>query len=77
VKIDPTQPIYFDTDIKAGTGRGFWQLNPPPEFDWSETSEGDYASAAEKTWVGRFVQRLFFAVVLGVIATGALDMVIR
>lgn len=77
MKIDPRQPIYFDTDITAGTGRGFWQLNPPAEFDWSETSDVDDTSDAEKTWVGRIVQRLFLALVLGLIAAGALDMVTR
>ena len=77
MKIDPRQPIYFDTDITAGTGRGFWQISPPPEFDWNDIPDVADASDAKTTRLGRIKQRLFVAGVLGVIAAGALDMVVR
>lgn len=77
MKIDPRQPIMFDTDAAPGLGRGYWQLNPPPEFDWSDTLENSSAPDAGENRVGRVAQLFFFAIVMGIIAFAALDMVIR
>ncbi|RYE98093.1 MAG: hypothetical protein EOO77_37860 [Oxalobacteraceae bacterium] len=77
MKIDPRQPIMFDTDAAPGLGRGYWQLNPPPEFDWSDTPENSSQPNARENRVRRVAQLTFCATVIGIIAFAALDMIIR
>lgn len=77
MQIDPRQPIIFDTDAAPGCGMGYWQVNPRSPTDWDDGLGGTGPSISTNTLVGRIAYRLVFAVVLGGITLGGLDMLLR
>jgi hypothetical protein len=72
--IDPTQPIYFDSDSAPGRGMGWWQMKPRLFMD--DGGDDIETSPTPDTLAGRFASRLVFAVVLGGIPLAALHMML-
>jgi hypothetical protein len=70
--IDPTQPIYFDSDTAPGRGMGWWQMKPRLFMD--DGDDDIVTSPATDTLAGRIAYRLVFAVVLAGIPLAALHM---
>jgi hypothetical protein len=72
MQIDPSQPIIFDTDSAPGRGIGYWQNNFDHGGEWDDES-----SPRADTATARVVQRIVFAMIVGGITLGALDMFLR
>ena len=70
--IDPSQPIYFDSDSAPGRGQGYWQMDPDRAYDWD-----DAASPNSDTLAGRIAQRIVAVAVIVGLPLAALDMLLR
>jgi hypothetical protein len=70
--IDPSQPVYFDSDSPPGRGQGYWQMDPDRAYDWGYT-----ASPNNDTLAGRIAQRIVIVMVVAGIPLAALDMLLR
>ena len=75
--IDPSQPIYFDTDSAPGRGIGYWQMNPRRMYFLDDGLGDSGASAAKDTVAGRIARRVVLTVVILGIPLAVLDMLLR
>jgi len=72
MRIDPTQPIMFDSDSPPGRGTGYWQVGPDRGDDWDDDTSPRIDNRTTRI-LDRF---LWTALFLG-LPVAALDMMLR